>query len=73
MADGILALVESSYADEKLIDGVLHLIAVSIKNAKNKEEKAKMQKWLEKIQKIKQMEEDEKLSENQLDALLSDM
>ena len=59
VAEGILALVESSYIDEKAIDGVIHLIAVSVKNAKNKEDKVKMQKWLEKIQKIKQMEEDE--------------
>lgn len=73
LAEGILALVESSYIDEKAIDGVIHLISQSIKTVKNKWEKTKLQKWLEKIQKIKQMEEDEKMSEGELENILSDM
>ncbi len=73
LAEGILALVESSYIDEKAIDGVIHLISQSIKTVQKKSDKTKLQKWLEKIQKIKQMEEDEKMSEGELENILSDM
>jgi peptide subunit release factor 1 (eRF1) len=73
LADGILALIESSYADEKAIDGVIHVIANSIKTLKNSEQKTILQKGLEKIQQIKSMEEDEEISEEELDAILADI
>jgi len=73
LADGILALVESGYADEKSIDGVIHVIANSIKTLKNDEQKTILQKGLEKIQQIRSMEEDGKMSEEELDALLADI
>jgi hypothetical protein len=73
LVDGILALVESSYSDEKMIDWVLNIISKSIKLVKKDEQKQKIQKWLEKIQQIKIMESDEQISEDQLDQLLSDI
>jgi hypothetical protein len=44
LAEGILALVESSYADEKTIDGILHIMNQSIKSIKKENEKELMQK-----------------------------
>jgi RPA family protein len=73
LAEGILALVESSYVDEQAIDGVIHVIGQSIKKIKKDEDKTKLQKWLEKIQQIKAMEEDERMSEESLDVLLADI
>ena len=71
LAEGILALVESSYADEKTIDWIIHIMSQSIKSIKKDNEKTVLQKWLEKIQQIRHMEEDENLSEEELDSLLS--
>ncbi len=73
LAEGILALVESSYMDEKTIDGILHIMNQSIKSIKKENEKELMQKWIEKIQKIKLMEEGEKISEEELDKILFDI
>lgn len=73
LAPGILALVQSSYVDEKAIDWVLTIISKSIKSVKKQEQKQKIQKWLEKIQKIKSIESDDQISEEQLNKLLSDI
>lgn len=73
LADGILALIESGYADEKAIDGVIHVMANSIRTLKDDEQKTILQKWLEMVQKIKDMEENEKMSEEELDNLLADI
>jgi hypothetical protein len=73
LAPGILALIQSSYVDEKVIDGVLTIISKSIKSIKKQEQKQKIQKWLEKIQQIKDMESNDQISEEKLDQLLSDI
>lgn len=73
LSEGILALIESWYADEKTIDGVIHVIANSIRTLKDDEQKTILQKWLEMVQKIKDMEENEKMSEEELDNLLADI
>lgn len=73
LADGILALVQSEYADDETIDAVIHLISQSIRTTKKEQEKIILQKWLEKIQTIKHMEDDEKMSEGDLDKLLADI
>jgi len=73
LAEGILALVESGYADEQAIDGVIHIIGQSIKKLKNDEDRTKLQKWLEKIQQIKALEDEEKMSEEALEELLADI
>ena len=44
LADGILALVESGYADEQAIDGVIHVIANSVKMIQNEHKKMVVQK-----------------------------
>lgn len=73
LAEGILALVESSYIDEKTIDGLIHIISHSIVTAKTKQEKNVLTQWLEKIKKIKRLENDEKMSDKELDNLLADI
>jgi len=73
LAEGILALLQSSYIDDKAIDGVITIISQSIKSVKKDNEKTVLQKWLEKIQQIRHMEEDENLSEEELDKLLFDI
>lgn len=35
LAEGLLALVESDYSDEKCLDGLVQLLATSIKDVKN--------------------------------------
>ncbi|EKD25135.1 MAG: hypothetical protein ACD_80C00113G0003 [uncultured bacterium (gcode 4)] len=69
LAEGILALMESSYADEKTIDGILLLMNQSITTVKNKKVKEKLQKGTELIKKIQQKENDEKDKENIEDLL----
>ena len=73
LAEWILALLESSYIDEKAIDGLISLMSTSIKACKNNIDINKMKKWLEKIQTIKKLEEAEEVSEEDLDALLDDV
>lgn len=73
MADGILALLKSSYITQETIDGLIKTINTGIKNSKNKLSKSKLEKWLEKIQKIKEVERSEDLSEEELDQLLEDI
>jgi uncharacterized protein involved in tolerance to divalent cations len=70
LAEWILALLESSYIDDKAIDWLIDLVSKSIKACKNNVDTNKMKKWLEKIQEIKELENAEKLSEEDLDALL---
>lgn len=73
LAEGVLALVESGSIDDQTIDGVIHILAQSIKKLQNKEDTTKLQKSLEKIQQIKMLEDEEKISEENLDALLADI
>lgn len=73
LADGILALIQSEYADDETLDAVIHLISQSIKTTKKEQEKVILQKGLEKIQTIKHMEDDEKMSESDLEKLLADI
>ena len=73
LADGILALIESWYANDKAVDGLIHVISNSIRTLKDGEQKTVLQKWLEMVQKIKDMEENEKMSEEELDKLLADI
>lgn len=70
VAEGILALVESSYIDKKTIDGILLLINQSIKNVKNKQIKTKLEKSFEVIKKIQQKEDQD---QNDVESLLDNI
>ena len=74
LAEGILALIESSYVDNQTIDGIIRLINKSMKRVKKARQKVAMQKWLALVQRIKDREEKEKqISDKELDKLLADM
>ncbi|MEI6118487.1 MAG: hypothetical protein WCP92_04575 [bacterium] len=73
LAEGILALVKSSYADDKAIDGIVHIISNSIKRVKNTQEKNMLTEGLEKIKKIQRLENNETISDKELDKLLADI
>ena len=61
LAEGILALVKSSYVDEKSIDGVVKLIAEGIKNIKSRQQ----DEWVQKIQKLEQTHHQRELQDIQ--------
>ena len=44
LAEGILALIESSYVDNQTIDGIIRLINQSMKRVKKARQKVAMQK-----------------------------
>jgi len=72
LAEGILALVESSYMDEKTIDGVIKIMAKALKDIKNNQWKIKVQKGIDIIKKIRQYEEINGSQEN-IDQLLENI
>ncbi|MBU0627447.1 hypothetical protein KKG31_00655 [Patescibacteria group bacterium] len=74
LAEGLIALVDSKYIDEKTIDGLLLIINQSIKNVKEGKEKTKLQKAVEVVQKIKHSEKIEREDEAlEVERLLEDM
>jgi len=73
LAEGLLVLMESSYADEKTVDGLLDIMLASIKTIKNDKEKTELEKGITLVQNIKKMENTEKISEKDLDKTLDAM
>lgn len=65
LAEGLIALVDSKYIDEKTIDGLLIIINQSIKNVKQSKNKEKMVKAVEIVEKIKHSEAAEKEQESE--------
>ena len=65
LAEGLIALVDSKYIDEKTIDGLLVIINQSIKNVKETKSKEKMVQAVEIVEKIKHSEEMEKEKESE--------
>ena len=61
-AEGVLALVESSYIDNKAIDGIIHIIVNSIKSVKILS-KNNFRKMIRNGTKIRSLEEQEEISE----------
>jgi len=60
LAPGFLALIKSKYAYHEIMDMLVILMAQAVKNTKNKQEKSKLQKWMEIIKKMKKKEIKEK-------------
>ena len=74
LAEGLVALVDSKYIDEKTIDGLLLIINQSIKNVKEGKEKTKLMKAVEVVQKIKHSEKIEREDEaEEVERLLENM
>lgn len=57
LADNMLALVESEYCTESLLDELIGLLNDSLQNVKNANEEVIFKNALETIQKLKQKEE----------------
>ena len=71
LAEGLLALVESQYIDDKTIDWLIHIFASSIKEIKNTGDKEKLEKGLALVKKLKKQEDTEQLQdEESVDNLL---
>ena len=73
MAPDLLVIVKSSYCTDELLNSLINMLNKSIKTVKKTDEKKILEKSLQQIQKIKQMEENEKISDEDLDALLDDV
>jgi len=73
LADGILALLENADIDNKTIDGLIRILAISIKNVKWEREKANVEKSLKQLRKIKEIEAIEKESEEDIERILDDI
>ena len=67
-AEDLKILVESSYCTEELIDAIINRINAAIKIAKKDSDKNALRKWLTAIQKIRQREEEEEMSDEELEA-----
>ena len=70
MAPDLLAIVKSSYCTDEILNSLINMLKKAIKTIKKDDDKKILEKSLQQIQKIKQMEENEKMSDEDLDAIL---
>lgn len=70
MADWILALIKIVDLDDETIEWIIEIIWDAVKSTSKNKEKEKLEKIMEKLEKIKQMEEPEKMADDELDNLL---
>lgn len=70
MSQDLLVIVKSSYCTDEILDSLINLISKSIKFIKEDNEKQLLEKSLQQIRKIQQMEENGKISDEDLDTLL---
>jgi len=75
LAEGILALIESSYCTNQTLDGLISLLQDSIKMVKDDKERTKFTKSLDMIKKIRSKEEKEtaKMTDEDLESFLKDI
>lgn len=73
IAPDLLVIVKSSYCTDEILNSLINMLNKSIKTVKKDDEKRILEKSLQQIQKIKQMEENDKMSDEDLDALLDDI
>jgi uncharacterized protein Yka (UPF0111/DUF47 family) len=74
MAEGFLALVESSYITDNIIDKLIGALQESIQTVTKETEKDRFKKGLDLVQKIKiQEEKEDKITDKDLDKLLENM
>ncbi len=72
IAEGILALIESTYCNDQTIDVLLKMLRQGVKQVTTRQGQEKFQKAIELVQKIKHTEEQEdKNKEMELDAMLN--
>lgn len=73
MAQDLSVIVKSSYCTDEILDSLISLINKAIKTVKKNDEKTILEKSLTQIQKIRQIEENTKISDEDLDALLDNI
>lgn len=73
MAPDLLVIVKSSYCTDEIVNSLINMLNKAIKTVKKDSEKKILEKSLQQIQKIRQMEKNEKISDEDLDALLDDI
>jgi len=73
LADGILALLETTEIDEKTIDLLIKIIVQSVKTAKSQKEKVALERSLRQIHKIQKMEAAQKESDDDIEHILDDI
>jgi len=73
LAEGFLALLESEYVTDEIMDKLINALQESIEVVKTDSEKDTFKKWLEIIKKIRKQEaEEEQMSEEDLEKLLEE-
>ena len=70
IASDLLVIVKSSYCTDELLNSLINLVNKAIKTTKKSDEKMILERSLQQIQKIKQIEENTKMSDEDLDVLL---
>lgn len=73
MAPDLLVIVKSSYCTDEILNSLINMLNKAIKTIKKDDDKKILEKSLQQIQKIRHMEENEKMSDEDLDALLHDI
>ena len=73
IAQDLLVIVKSSYCTDEILDSLINLISKSIKSTKADSEKILLEKSLQQIKRIQKMEENTKISDKDMDALLDDI
>lgn len=73
MAPDLLVIVKSSYCTDEILNSLINMLNKAIQTIKKDDDKKILEKSLQQIQKIRHMEENEKMSDEDLDALLHDI
>lgn len=73
IAPDLLVIVKSSYCTDEILNSLINMLNKAIKTIKKDDDKKILEKSLQQIQKIRHMEENEKMSDEDLDALLHDI
>lgn len=70
MSQDLLVIVKSSYCSDEILDSLMNLVNKTIKTVKGNDDKVLLEQSLKQLRKIKSMEENEKISDEDLDTLL---
>jgi mevalonate kinase len=70
MSQDLLVIVKSSYCSDEILDSLMNIVNKAINTVKESDNKLLLEKSLKQIKKIQQMEENEKISDEDLDTLL---
>jgi len=73
LAEGFLALLESKYVTDEIMDTLIGALQEALEVVKSDKEKETFKRWLKLVKKIKNQEDkEEKMTDEELDRLLED-